>query len=343
MYVSRQIQIQPIIREALVPVIVAAAWALTVVFLHEFAGFDWIVLPVLPVTLVGIAVSLYVAFKSASAYKRWWEARTAIGLIFAQSRELISQVHSFVQTDPDKSNNDIVKRILRRHLGWVYLAAHILRRQSRLQDSSIRRMFGYRCTDEKHVRLHQHGAAYTEFLDPEECKTAEAFNNPPTSIMLHQAEDLKKLAESGSLDPVKHVALMELLGRLTVSYGICERIKFTPFPRLVTHFGKLFTWVLVFMLPLAFLDVFEKEAERNQFSTLLTHEYILALVPFSVLISWIFLMMEKVSESHADPFEGGINDVPLSSILRLIEIDIKQALQEEDIPSPLEPADDTMY
>jgi ion channel-forming bestrophin family protein len=97
------------------------------------------------------------------------------------------------------------------------------------------------------------------------------------------------------------------------------------------------------MLPLALLDVFEREAEREDFASLLTHEYVFTLVPFSVLISWIFLMMEKVSESHEDPFEGGLNDVPLSAIFRLIEIDVKQVLQEKVVPAPLQPVDDALY
>ena len=77
MYVSNRIQYRHLIWEALVPIVIATLWSLTVVYLHVFAGLNWVVLPVLPVTLVGIAVSLYVAFKSASAYNRWWEARTA--------------------------------------------------------------------------------------------------------------------------------------------------------------------------------------------------------------------------------------------------------------------------
>ncbi len=343
MYVRKRIRLRSLIWESILPIIVATAWSLIVVYLHEFAGLTWMVLPVLPVTLVGIAVSLYVAFKSASAYNRWWEARTAIGSILAQSRELIAQSQSFIQTDLDRPDHEILKRILNRHLGWIFFAAHLLRRDSRLKDSTRKRMFGHRCTDVLHVRMRQHHNSYQDYLDAEECAAAEACNNPPCFLMMQQARDLRRLAKSGSLEPVCHVAMIELLGRLTVSYGICERIKFTPFPRQVTHFGRLFTWVLVFMLPLALLDVFEKEAERHAFSTLLTQEYVLSLVPFSLLISWMFLMMEKVSESHEDPFEGGVNDVPLSAIFRLIEIDVKQALQEKDVPAPHQPVDDVLY
>lgn len=51
-------------------------------------------MPVLPVTLVGIAVSLYVGFSSASADSRCWEAREAVGGMLVLSSNLIYQVQS---------------------------------------------------------------------------------------------------------------------------------------------------------------------------------------------------------------------------------------------------------
>ena len=63
------------------------AWSFAVVFMHEISGFHWLVVPVLPVTLVGIAVSLYVGFKSVSAYNRWWEARQAVDTVFDGKRK----------------------------------------------------------------------------------------------------------------------------------------------------------------------------------------------------------------------------------------------------------------
>ena len=67
------------------------------------------------------------------------------------------------------------------------------------------------------------------------------------------------------------------------------------------------------------------------------------MVPFSMLIAWVFYMMEKVSDSNEDPFEGGVNDIPVSAMCRTIEIDLKQALGEEDIPPLLKPVDDVLY
>ncbi len=68
----------------------------------------------------------------------------------------------------------------------------------------------------------------------------ETFNNPPVSIMLQQAEEVRNLAKAGYLDSVRQVAMIDLLGRLDAKYGLCERKKYTPFPKQVAHFGYLF-------------------------------------------------------------------------------------------------------
>ena len=44
------------------------------------------------------------------------------------------------------------------------------------------------------------------------------------------------------------------------------------------------------------------------------------LVPFVMFISWVFCMMERVSDSSEDPFEGGVNDVPVFAMCRSIKV-----------------------
>lgn len=137
---------------------------------------------------------------------------------------------------------------------------------------------------------------------------------------------------------------MDVLAKLNARQGTCDRIKNTPFPRQIAHFGSIFTWIFVSLLPLTFLDVFEAETKSHYLSTILAHEYMYTLVPFTVLISWVFLMMEKISDSTEDPFEGGVHDVPVSALCRFIEIDIKQAMgDKKDVPPSLETVDGVLY
>ena len=343
MYSRRFIRLRYILAGSWAFLILVTAWALAVVLLHQMAGFHWLVMPVLPVTLVGIAVSLYVSFKSVSAYNRWWEARQTIGSISSHSREWAILVQSLIYNDEGKAPADAERTLLHRHLGWVFAVAHVLRKTSRLKPSEKTRVFQYRRVGHETTTMHEATQSYGHFLDPEEYAAAQNIRNPPFYILRQQARHLRQLTASGYLDSIRLDAMTALLNKLDHCYGICMRIKTTPFPRQIANFGTIFTWVFIFILPLAFLDVFGAEAVRDEFSKAITHEYVFMIVPFSVAISWVFFMMEKVSDSSEDPFEGGMHDVPLSAVCRLIEINIKEALSEDDVPPPLKPVDDVLY
>ena len=51
-------------------------------------------------------------------------------------------------------------------------------------------------------------------------------------------------------------------------------------------------------------------------------------------------MMEMIGEYSENPFEGLYNDVPITSMARGIEIDIRQMLDETDLPQKIEPVSD---
>lgn len=343
MYLRRRIRFRHTIAESWIVLVVVAAWSLAIVCFHEIYGYTWLVMPVLPVTLIGIAVSLYLGFKSVSAYNRWWEARKALGGIGAKSREWAMQVQSLIHDDDGRMPRDTEKELIYRHLGWLYSVAYMLRKTSRLKVSERTRLFEHRRVGHDIPTMHESPESYGRFLDPEEFSAAQKFRNPATYLVRRQAASLRDLVTSGYLDSLRHYEMVALLAQLDYLHGTCERIKHTPFPRQIAHFGTVFTWLFIILLPVAFLDVFEGEAGKHDFSTILTHEFVFSLVPFAMLISWIFFMIEKISDSSEDPFEGGVNDVPLSALLRISEIDLRQALGEEEIPQPLEAVDEVLY
>jgi ion channel-forming bestrophin family protein len=55
-------------------------------------------------------------------------------------------------------------------------------------------------------------------------------------------------------------------------------------------------------------------------------------VPFSALVIWMFFLMEMIGDYSENPFEGTYNDVPISAIARSIEIDIREMIQDTNIP-----------
>ncbi|MFT4696619.1 MAG: putative membrane protein, partial [Urechidicola sp.] len=62
-------------------------------------------------------------------------------------------------------------------------------------------------------------------------------------------------------------------------------------------------------------------------------------VPFSMMVSWVFFTMEKIGDYSENPFEGIGNDVPITSLARTIEIDLKDMLDEQDLPDPIKSKD----
>jgi putative membrane protein len=70
--------------------------------------------------------------------------------------------------------------------------------------------------------------------------------------------------------------------------------------------------------------------------------FIWATIPFSILISWVFYAIERIGGATENPFEGGVNDIPLTAICRTIEIDLRDMLDETDIPEPIKPIDDIL-
>jgi putative membrane protein len=85
--------------------------------------------------------------------------------------------------------------------------------------------------------------------------------------------------------------------------------------------------IFIFLLPLGMISEF---AKIGQFGAWLS-------IPFTIIVGWVYLMMELVGDYSENPFEGLGNDVPMLSLCRTIEIDLKEMLQDENIPKAIQP------
>jgi len=109
--------------------------------------------------------------------------------------------------------------------------------------------------------------------------------------------------------------------------GASERIKNFPYPRQYATLNKWFISIFSVLTPLAMLQEFEK----------LGGNLVWLSIPFSALACWVFTTMEKIGESSESPFEGSANDVPITSMSRGIEIDLREMFGETGIPPALKP------
>ena len=165
--------------------------------------------------------------------------------------------------------------------------------------------------------------------------------NPATHLVKNQALDVKDFKSKDYIDGFQEDQLQSCLEEFYNLQGMCERIKNTPFPRQYGYFSKVFTWIFVLLIPFGLLNVFEDDALASGGTT--DHWYMFLMIPFSVLISWIFTTMEIIGDNSEDPFEGRINDVPMTALCKTIEIDLRDILDEKDLPDPEQPKDNILY
>ena len=147
-----------------------------------------------------------------------------------------------------------------------------------------------------------------------------------------QIEALTALKRSGAIDEYEHSDLVKQITTLIDLQGGCERIKMTPLFRQYSIFSRVFVDIFIVLLPFALLTELSKMGPWQVWLT----------IPFSLLISWVFFTMEQVGEYSENPFDNSLNDTPLSTICRNIEIDVMEALGESQLPARLQPVNDIL-
>lgn len=333
MYIKRNIGWGLIIRYAWKNLVFFTLWAGIIFFAYHFLGWKGIDIPFQPLSIIGIAVAFYIGFKNSQSYDRFWEARKIWGGIVNYSRTWANQVLSLVADDHE------TKRILiYRHIGWINALRIQLRRPTSFsikENGAVERMF------KRHGERNPTCDGIREFISDEEFSDLEIRKNVATHLVKLQGLHLKTLLEHHKITEFDKQVFHHTLEEFYNLQGKCERIKNTPFPRQYAYFSTIFTWLFVLLLPFGLLNVFEDELAEIAQSF---HPwFIFLMIPFSVLISWIFTTMEKVGSNSEDPFEGRVNDVPMTALCRTIEIDLKDMLDEENLPEKVSAKDNILY
>ena len=62
-------------------------------------------------------------------------------------------------------------------------------------------------------------------------------------------------------------------------------------------------------------------------------------MPFVVaIVAYTFFGLDALGDEIEEPFGMDANDLPLNAICRTIEINLRQSLDDEQVPTPLAPA-----
>ncbi len=347
MYVKRNLRLPFVLRYTWTSLLWTSIYstAALVVFFH--LNIRWIDVPFELVSSVGIAVAFFIGFKNNQAYERFWEGRKVWGSIVNLSRVWASQLLSLAGNRDESATRERCTVLVYRHLAWI----NALRVQLRQPTASAVRE---NILVERLVASHSEDSdvlvAVSPYLSDAEANNLRPRTNIATHLVKAQADAVRQLREDGAIDGFGQMMLMNTLEKAYDFQGMCERIKHTPFPRQFAYFSQVFTTIFCLLLPLGLLDVFERELVAGiAFADLLDtrsttpRATFYAMVPLSVLVSWIFLTWEKIGDSSEDPFEGRPHDVSMTALCRTIEIDLREMLDEDVIPAKITPRDDILY
>ena len=156
----------------------------------------------------------------------------------------------------------------------------------------------------------------------EEAILVSAALNRPAAILLEISKLLKELKKELLLSDFEHLHLLGNLEELTNIQGGCERIKNTPIPRSYTILIHRIVALYVFFLPLGLV------ASLHYLSPIVV-----------LIVAYTFLGLDVVGDELEEPFGTDPNDLPLTQLSTMIEINLRQDLGKKDLPAMPQPID----
>ncbi len=177
-------------------------------------------LPIAFPALMGTAIAFFIGFNNNQAYNRWWEARMIWGGIVNDSRSFARNLVAY------NLDNDAAKRIVRRHIGFLYALTASLRRYQQ---------------DESHL----------QYITSEDVEKLKPISHIPNGLLSIQSQEIKNLRAKQQITDFEFTILNHLIENLCEAMGKSERINNTVFPINYLFFTKLFIWLFIALITMA--------------------------------------------------------------------------------------------
>ncbi len=318
-------------------------YIILIVLAYVFLDLFWLKIPWTPLALIGTAVAFVIGFQNNSAYGRIWEARKIWGGIVNTSRTFGMYVQDMVTNEhadnalPQSVLQSEIKQLTYRHIAWMTALRHAMRVpkpwETVMTEKSNREWSKMISPPELKSDLK---TDLDDYLSQEDMDYVLTKDNKQTALLYLQSHHLRQLKEKGFIWEFSFLELEAVVQELFTLQGKSERIKNFPYPRHFATLNHYFMWIFVMLLPLALVPQFA-EISTDIAKTLpaIGNVFIWLSVPFYVAVAWVFHTMERIGRTGENPFEGSANDVPISTIARGIEIDLRQNLGEskDEIPA----------
>ncbi len=289
------------------PLVALVAWDVAIVIGYKVMHWDWVGSKHVPLALYGSAIGIIVGFRNNSAYGRWWEGRGLWGQVVNNSRSLARQVCSTMHPNPEMGGSDTADL-------------------EQMQRSLVLHQIAYVHALRQHLRKLSPWEELRPLLSAEEIGALEGSKNVPLSLQQQIGRMLRESKNRGWIDRLEWQSMDRNLDDLADAQGGAERIKNTPMPKQYDFFPMLFVQIYCLLLPVGMVE------NLGWFTPL-----------GSTLVGFMFLALDKIGRDLEDPFDNRIFDVPLTSITRTIDINLRQLLGETNLPQPEQPIDGVLW
>jgi putative membrane protein len=263
-------------------------------------------LTTIPFTLIGLALGIFLGFRNNTSYDRFWEGRKLWGSLVNTTRTLTRQILTLVGEQPGAGSGEAPK--------VDPDAIETFRREM------VHRLIAYVHCFRMHLRDQNHTNELAPMLTDTEIERLQGELNRPVAILQSMGYRFRDAWQRGWIHPMHLPVLEQSLTALTDIQGGCERIKSTPIPLSYTSLIHQIVAIYCFALP---------------FGIVKSVGYLTPLVVG--IVAYAFFGLDAIGDEIENPFGLDANDLPLSGLSRMIEVNLRQRLGEEDLPPLLKP------
>lgn len=191
-----------------------------------------------------------------------------------------------------------------------------------VQERLVRRCIGFGYALAARLRDQDMLEAVRPWVQPEELDTLAGNRNVPDALLMAINRDLAACLRRGELTDILYQGLTQRVAQCAAIQAACERIKYTQTPFAYSLLLHRTAWLFCLLLPFGLVG---------------TLEY---LMPVAVtIIAYTFFGLDALGDELEDPFGLEANDLPLSALARVIEIDLLDGLGVRPLPEPAQPVD----
>lgn len=298
------------------------------VILYETCGLVWISIPWTVVALLGTATAFTVGFKNTQTYNRTGDAQQVWTSIVSLSR-------SWGLFSRDFFSKVTAQELIYRHLAWLTALRYEMRSPRPWETVGSKHNKEYQRfyqVAERETPLDQELAGY---ISGDELKDVLAATNTAACILANQGKVLRKSYDGQQIQIAQFLEMEKGIKEFLITQAKSEQIKNSPYPRQYAIVNRFFIRIFCLLLPFGLLKDFDKLNDLVHGA--MKGHMVWLVIPFSIMISWMYTSLEQIGESTENPFEGSANDVPLTQICRDIERELRELLEEKDLPPKLYP------